>query len=231
MKLNYPATGSLLLVLLSFGCHFKAPDGGPLDITRYDSVIVEEVRLAPGVTETEVIHLVEGYTAVSVLESDKWKLAQDFDLEAFAAEVEAYATVAREDGEPIEPSITREEFLEKHKDAHAQWKRTQGKPQGRSPLRLKVLVTDVRFPDTLEGITMGTRPRMRCTVDAYADGKRQATGDMEAISGIPGPPLLPAAMAGRVAKELIFEEQKHRTMIKLADEMGMETIRALEAAK
>ncbi len=89
----------------------------------------------------------------------------------------------------------------------------------------------MRFPSTLEGLTVGTNPRMRCKVDVYADGELLGSGDMEAIAGLPGIPFLPGSIVGRAAKAMIFDEHTRKTVLKLVAELAQETIGALNRAK
>lgn len=227
-----PVAPVLLTVLLSVGCRFTTPDGRALDLHAYDSIRVEQVECAPGITETQLGPLLEGYIQVAALESEKWKLAEELDLDRFAKQLEAYATTPGSiNGKPIEPFMTREEFLEEHAEVHERWEAKLEEPEGIHPVSLKILITDLRFPHTLEGIAVGTQPRMRCTVDVYADGKLLGSGEMEAISGIPGIPFLPGSMVGRAAKSLVFDEFTRRTVLKLTAELAEETLTALEATK
>lgn len=232
MKRTLQALASLLIVVIAVGCHFTTPDGRALDIRRYDSILVKDVQLAPEVSEAQVGPLLKGYIKVAALESTKWKLAGDFDLDAFAKTVEEYATMSGTiDGKPVEPVMTREQFLKKHAKANEKWKAKLAEPKGTKPVSLRIHVTELRFPDALEGVAIGTNPRMRCKVDVYADGELLGSGDMEAISGLPGIPFHPASMVGRAAKAMIFDEYTRKTILKLVTELAEETIDALERAK
>jgi hypothetical protein len=232
MKRALRISTTLGIAVMACGCHFTTPEGRALRLGQYDSICVEDVQLAPEVSEQELAPLVAGYTKVAVLESDKWKLTGDFDLDAFAKYVEKYATTAGTiDGKPVEPSMTREEFLEKHAIASKERKAKLAEAPGTKPITLKILVTELRFPETLEGVAVGTNPRLRCTVDVYAEGQLVGSGDMEAISGIPGVPFHPGSMVGRAAKALMFDEFTRTTILKLVNELADETVDALERAK
>lgn len=226
------AAASLVIALIAAGCHFTTPDGRALNLRQYDSILVEDVQLAPEVSEKRIGSLLKGYTQVAALESKDWKFAGDFDLDAFIKTVEEYATTSGTiNGKPVEPLMTREQFLEEHSEAKRKWRARLAEPQGTTPVSVRILVTQLRFPDTLEGVTLGTNPRMRCKVNVYADGELLGSGDMEAIAGVPGVPLLPASMVGRAAKAMIFDEYTRKTVLKLVTEMGDETVGALSRAK
>lgn len=230
----YPAkiAAALIITTLSAGCQFTTPDGRALNLRQYDSIIVEDVQLAPGISEQRIAPLLKGYTQVAALESEKWKLAGDFDPDAFLNILEEYATTPGTiDGKPVEPLMTREQFVDKHAKAHAKWRAGLAEAKGTRPVCLRILVTEMRFPKTLEGVALGTQPRMRCKVDVYDDGTLLGSGDMEAVSGLPGVPLLPASMVGRAAKAMIFDEYTRKTILKLVAELGDETIGALNRTK
>ena len=232
MKRTLQTLSSLLIAVTAVGCHFTTPDGRALRIGQYDSILVADVQLAPEVSEAHVGPLLEGYTKVAALESKKWKLAGDFDLEAFAKTVEEYATTSGTiNGKPVKPLMTREQFLKEHAEANEKWKAKLAEPKGINPVNLKIHVTELRFPNTLEGVAIGTQPRMRCKVDVYADGELLGSGDMEAVAGLPGIPLLPGSMVGRAAKAMIFDEYTRKTVLKLVAELGKETVSALERAR
>ena len=232
MRRTLQTLASLLIVVTAVGCRFTTPDGRALNIRQYDSILVQDVQLAPEVSEVQIGPLLKGYIEVAALESKKWKLADDFDLDAFAKTVEAYATMPGTiDGKPMQPLMTHEQFIEKHAKAHAQWEAKLAEPKGTKPVSLRILVTELRFPSTLEGLTMGTNPRLRCKVDVYADGELLGSGDMEAISGLPGIPFHPGSIVGRAAKAMIFDEHTRKTVLKLVAELAEETIGALNRAK
>jgi hypothetical protein len=232
MERTLRTVASLLITGTLAGCQFTTPEGRPLKLSQYDSIMVESVELAPEVTDEHVAPLLEGYTKVVVLESKRWKLTGDFDLEAFAKKVEEYSTTPGTiDGKPVEPLVNSDEILEKHAEANERWKAMLAEPKGTKPIHLRMLVTDLRFPDFLEGVTLGTQPRMRCTVEVYADGKLLGSGDMEAISGLPGVPFYPSSMVGRAAKALIIDEFTRETVLKLIKELGDETVDALTRAR
>jgi hypothetical protein len=217
---------------MAAGCRFTTPDGRGLSLKPYDSILVEEVQLAPEVSDKQIAPLLQGYTKVAVLESNRWKLAEDFDLEAFAKAVEEYATTAGTiNGKPVEPLMTREQFLEDHNEANEKRKAKLAEPKGTNPVSLRIFVTELRFPAALEGVALGTNPRMRCRVDVYAGEKLLGGGDMEAISGLPGVPFHPASMVSRAAKAIIFDELTRKIVLKLVAELGQETNDALERAK
>lgn len=222
----------LCLILPAAGCHFKTPDGKALNVREYDAIIVEQVVLAPEIVETPTASLLKGYTAISALKSKHWRIAEPFDIEAFAGEVETFSiAMDGDDSKPDEPEVTREDFLKKHEKAV---EALRNSPDGGKPLRpvhLRMFVTELRFPKDFEAVTIGTKPRMRCRVDVYADGKLLGSGEMEAIAGLPGIPLMPAAMAGRVAEVVFFDSYTKKTILKLVEEMGDETIGALSRAK
>ena len=223
---------SLVIAVMAAGCHFTTPEGRSLNLGQYDSILVEDVQLAPEVSEKQVGPLLKGYTEVAVLGSKKWKLAGDFDLDAYAKTVEEYATTpGTVNGKPVKPVMTREQFLKEHAKANEKRKAKLTEPKGTKPVSLKILVTELRFPEGLEGVTLGTNPRLRCKVDVYADDKLLGSGDMEAIAGLPGIPLHPASMVGRAAKAMIFDEFTRKTVLKLVAELGEETIDALERSK
>jgi hypothetical protein len=229
-SLHYPAL--VLLASAAAGCHFKTPTGGALRLKEYDSIQVEQVELAPSITEKAVAPLLKGYTEVAVLECNEWKLAGDFDLESFAATVEEYSTTAGTiNGKPVEPLMTREQFLAEHAKAQSRWKAKAAQPRGAKPVSLRILVTEMRFPENLEAVTMGTKPRMRCKVDVYDQGKLLGTGLVEAISGVPGVPLHPAAMVGRAAEAMLFDAYTRKAVLKLVTELGHDTVWALETTK
>jgi len=222
----------LVIAAMGAGCRFTTPDGAGLNLGQYDSILVEDVQLAPEVSEKNIGPLLVGYTKVAVMESRKWKLAGDFDLNAFAKSVEVYGTTAGTiNGKPVDPIMTREEFLEDHDKAKEKQKAKVAESKGTKPIHLKILVTELRFPDTLEGVALGTNPRLRCKVDVYADGELLGSGDMEAISGLPGVPFHPASMVSRAAKAIIFDEMTRKTILKLVAELGVETVDALGRAK
>jgi hypothetical protein len=232
MKRTLQTLASLLIAVTAVGCHFTTPDGRALRIGQYDSILVADVQLAPEVSEAQVGPLLEGYTKVAALESKKWKLAGDFDLEAFAKTVEEYATTSGTiNGKPVKPVMTREQFLKEHAEANEKWKAKLAEPKGTKPVNLRIHVTELRFPNALEGVAIGTQPRMRCKVDVYADGELLGSGDMEAVAGLPGIPLLPGSMVGRAAKAMIFDEYTRKTVLKLVAELGKETVSALERAR
>ena len=81
------------------------------------------------------------------------------------------------------------------------------------------------YPDPAVGA------RVSAGTVANADGQLLGSGDMEAIAGIPGVPLLPGSMVGRAAKALIFDEYTRKTVLKLVAELGDETVDALSRAK
>ncbi len=231
MRQTLQALVSLLIVVIAVGCRFTTPDGRAMDIGQYDSILVQDVQLAPEVSEAQVGPLLKGYIKVAALESKKWKLAGDFDLDAFAKTVEAYATTSGTiDGKPVKPLMTREEFLKEHAKAHEKWKTKLAESKGTKTVSLKIHVTELRFPGALEGVTLGTNPRMRCKVEVYADGELLGSGDLEAIAGLPGIPLLPVSMVGRAAKAMIFDEHTRKTILKLVTELAQETINALNRA-
>lgn len=214
------------------GCTFKTADGQNLKLKTFDSVYVESVTLKSTVKEPALVPLLAGYTAVAVLENNKWRLASDFDLDAFASTIEEYSTTHHTvNGEPVEPVMTREEFMEENAATHAKWRSMLNAPKGTRPIRLRMHVTELRFPDDLESIVVGTNPRLLCTVEAFDGDERLGSADMEAIAGLPGIPFYPSSMATRVAKELIFQEIQRETILKLSAEMGRETIDALSRAK
>jgi len=224
--------GSLLVAAMAAGCQFKTPDGRALNLREYDSVLVEDVQLAPGIPEEQIGPLVKGYTELSALESKRWKLARDFDLDAFAKLVEEYSTTPGSiNGKPVEPLMTREEFLKEHAEANDRRKALLAEPKGTRPISLRIHVTELRFPHVVEGVALGTNPRMRCKVDVYAGGELLGSGDMEAVAGVPGVPLLPGSMVGRAAKAIIIDEYTRETVLKLTAELGEETISALTRAK
>ncbi|HSW44345.1 MAG TPA: hypothetical protein VLM89_02110 [Phycisphaerae bacterium] len=232
MRRTLQTAASLAIAVIAAGCQFTTPDGRSLDLRRYDSILVEDVQLAPEVSEKKIGPLLKGYTAVAALESRKWKLAGDFDLDAFTRTVEEYATMSGTiDGKPVEPLMTRDQFLKERSEAKKRWKARLAEPKGTRTVSLRIHVTELRFPDALEGVTMGTNPRMRCRVDVYADDRLLGSGDMEAIAGVPGVPLLPASMVGRAAKAMIFDEYTRETVLKLVAELGEETIGALGRTK
>lgn len=221
-----------LAAALATGCTFKSAEGRNLNLKGFDSIIIESVRLHPTVREPALVPLVAGYTAVAALEDDNWKLAGDFDLDAFAATIEEYSTSPHTfDGKPIEPLMTREEFLEKNAEVHAKWKAKLSDSRGVRPLSLRILVTELRFPDDVEKIVVGTNPRLLCTIEVFDGPERLGSADMEAIAGLPGIPFYPSSMATRVAKDLIFDEMQRETILKLSAEMGQETIDALSRAQ
>ncbi len=220
------------IAVLATGCQLTTPEGAALSLRPYDSVVVEDVHLAPGVSEPQLAPLLKGHAQVAVLESARWKLAGDFDLDAFADLVETYATTAGTvDGKPVDPVMTREEFLEKHAEANRKRRAMLAEPSGSRPVSLRISVTDLRFPETLERIAAGTKPRLRCRIEVFADGRLLGGGTREAIEGIPGIPLLPASMVGRAAKAMLFDELRRKTILKLVDEMAAESVHALEQAK
>jgi hypothetical protein len=226
------AAASLAITLFAAGCHFTTPDGRALNLRQYDSIHVEDVQLVPGVSEKRIAPLLKGYTQVAALESKEWKLAGDFDLDAFTGTVEEYATTSGTiNGKPVEPLMTREQFIKEHTRANAKWRARLAGPQGTTPVSLRILVTELRFPHALEGVALGTNPRMRCKVDVYSDGKLLGSGNMEAIAGVPGVPLLPASMVGRAAKAMIFDEYSRKTVMKLVSELGDEIINALSRSR
>ncbi|MHC4092352.1 MAG: hypothetical protein ACYSVY_19120 [Planctomycetota bacterium] len=232
MRQSLQILASLLIAGAATGCHFTTPDGRPLKLSQYDSILVESVQLDPEVLEKQIGPLLKGYTEVAALESKHWKLGGDFDLDAFAKTVEEYATTAGTiDGKPVKPLMTRAQFLKKHAEANQRWKAKLAESKGTEPISLRIHVTDLRFPHALEGVTIGTNPRMRCKVDVYADGELLGSGDMEAIAGVPGIPLLPGSMVGRAAKAMLFDEYTRKTILKLTTELGQETIDALARAK
>ncbi len=223
---------ALIIATLLAGCQFTTPDGRALNLRQYDSIIVEDVQLAPGISEQRIAPLLKGYTQVAALENEKWKLAGDFDLDAFLDILEEYSTTPGTiDGKPVEPLMTREQFVEEHAKVHAKWRAGLTEAKGTKPVSLRILVTEMRFPNTLEGVALGTQPRMRCKVDVYHDGTLLGSGEMEAVSGLPGVPLLPASMVGRAAKAMIFDEYTRKTVLKLVAELGDETIDALNRTK
>ena len=232
MRGTIQAVALLITALTVTGCRFTTPDGRVLDLRRYDSILVEDVQLAPEVSEKRIGPLMKGYIEVAALESKKWKLAGAFDLDAFAKDVEEYATTPGTiNGKPVESVMTREQFIKEHAEANERRKAKLDEPRGTKPVSLRIHVTELRFPGTLEGVTMGTNPRMRCKVDVYADGELLGSGNLEAIAGVPGIPLLPASMVGRAAKAMIFDEYTRRTVLKLVAELGEEIIDALARAK
>jgi len=232
MRPMLQAVASLLIAVIAVGCHFTTPNGRALDIRQYDSILVEDVQLAPEVSEVQVGPLLKGYTEVAALESEEWKLAGDFDLDAFAKTVEEYATTSGTiNGKPVKPLMTREQFLKEHAEATEKWKAKLAEPKGTKPVSLRIQVTELRFPSTLEGAAIGTNPRMRCKVDVYANGELLGSGDMEAVAGMPGVPLLPGSIVARAAKAMIFDEYTRKTVLKLVAELAEETIGALERAK
>jgi hypothetical protein len=220
------------MTLIAAGCHFTTPDGRALNLRQYDSIHVEDVQLAPEISEKRIAPLLKGYTQVAALESKDWKLASEFDLDAFTRAVEEYATTSGTiNGKPVEPLMTREQFLKEHAEANEKWKARLAESRGTTPVNLKILVTELRFPHTLEGVALGTNPRMRCKVDVYSNGKLLGSGNMEAIAGVPGVPLLPASMVGRAAKAMIFDEYSRKTVMKLVSELGDEIISALSRSR
>lgn len=223
---------SLAIVLCVTGCTFKSPDGRNLNLKQYDSVNIDSVDLRPSVKVAELAPLVAGYTAVAVLESDKWMLASDFDLDAFAAYIEEYSTTAHTvDGEQVKPLKTKEEFQKEHTKLFARWRSKLARPKGNRPISMKIRVTELRFPDDVEKIIIGTNPRLLCTVDAYDGETLLGSADMEAISGLPGVPFHPGGMVQRSAFMLLFEEYQRASILKLSDEMGREIIDALNRAQ
>ncbi len=232
MRQSLQTLASLVIAGTAVGCHFTTPDGRALNLSKYDSILVESVQLDPEVADKRIGPLLKGYTEVAALESKHWKLDGDFALDAFAKTVEEYATTSGTiDGKPVEPLMTSEQFHEEHAEANERWKAKLVESKGTKPISLRIYVTELRFPDTLEGVTMGTKPRLRCRVDVYAEGELLGSGDMEAIAGVPGIPLLPASMVGRAAKAMIFDEFTRETVLKLTTELGEETIDALTRAK
>ena len=232
MRRTLQTLASLLIVVVAVGCQFTTPDGRALNIGQYDSILVKDVQLAPEVSEAQVGPLLKGYIEVAALESTEWKLAGDFDLDAFAKTVEEYATMSGTiNGKPVKPLMTREQFLKEHAEAHEKWKAKLAEPKGTKPVSLRIYVTELRFPSTLEGVTIGTNPRLRCKVDVYADGELLGSGDMEAIAGLPGIPFHPGSIVGRAAKAMIFDEHTRKTVLKLVAELAEETIDALDRAK
>jgi hypothetical protein len=228
----FSAATTLAISASVVGCRFTTPDGHAMYVGEHDSILVADVQLGPGVTEKQIAPLLAGYTNVSVLESKKWKLAGDFDLDAFAGAVEQYATTSGTiDGKPVEPTMTREQFLEEHAEANEKRRAMLNEPRGTRPLNLKILVAELRFPQTLESVTLGTNPRLRCRVDVYDGDQLLGGGDMEAVAGVPGVPLHPASMVSRAAKAMIFDEYTRATILKLVAEMAEETIDALERAR
>ena len=130
---------SLLITVIAVGCQFTTPDGRALNIRQYDSILVKDVQLAPEVSEAQIGPLLEGYIAVTTLESKKWKLAGDFDLDAFAKTVEAYATMSGTiNGQPVPPLMTREQFLKKHAEANEKWKAKLAEQKGTKPVSLRI---------------------------------------------------------------------------------------------
>jgi hypothetical protein len=222
----------LSITLTAAGCRFTTPDGRSLNLKEYDSIVVEEVELAPDIKEKSIGPLLKGYTEVAAIGSSKWGPAGDFDLEAFAQTVEQYATTEGTiEGKPLEPHTTREKFLKEHTEAYEEWKARSGESKGAKPVSLRIRVTEMRFPNNLEGVTIGTKPRMRCTVDVYANDVLLGSGDMEAIAGLPGIPLLPSAVVGRAAQAIVFDSMTRKTVLKLVAELGDETVVALERTK
>ena len=116
------------------------------------------------------------------------------------------------DGKPVESSMTREEFMKEHASANEKRKAMLNEPKGTRPIKLKILVTEMRFPADWEGIALGTNPRLRCRAEVYDGDKLLGGGDMEAISGIPGIPFHPGSMVGRAAKSMIFDEFTRKTV-------------------
>ena len=232
MRWTLQIAASLTVVALASGCQFTTPDGRALKLRPYDSVVVESVELASEITDAQIAPLVKGHTLVAALESKTWKLGEEFDLDAFSGIVETYATMPGTiDGKPVDPIMTREEFLKEHAKANDRRKALLDESKGARPIHLRIRVTELRFPSTLEGITLGTNPRMRARVDVYADGAPLGGGDMEAVAGIPGIPLLPGSMVGRAAKAMIFDEITRKTILKLVAELGDETVGALSRAR
>jgi hypothetical protein len=222
----------LAAVLTTTGCTFKSPDGRNLNLRQYDSVNIDSVDLRPTVKVAELAPLVAGYTAVAVLENDKWMLASDFDLDAFAAFIEEYSTTSHTvDGKPVKPIKSEEQFQKEHAKLFARWRSKLARPKGDRPITIKIRVTELRFPEDIEKIVVGTNPRLLCTVDAYDGDTLLGSAEMEAISGLPGVPFHPGGMVQRSAFMLLFEEYQRESILKLTDEMGREIVDALSRAQ
>ena len=69
MKRTLQIVASLVIVVMAAGCHFTTPEGRALKLGQYDSILVQDVQLAPEVSEQQLGPLLKGYTEVAALES------------------------------------------------------------------------------------------------------------------------------------------------------------------
>ena len=222
----------LTIGLMAAGCQFQTPDGEALSLKEYDSVTVADVKFENSVSKKEIAPLLKAYLQTDVVASDRWKLADDFDLEAVGKMVEEYATTPGTiNGKPVKPAMTREEFAEQHAKTRRKLEPRLGEGKGTRPVTLKVVVTKLRFPENLESITLGSKASMECRAEVHVDGQLRGSTKVIGIAGLPGVPLLPASMVERAATSLIFDKYTRKHVLQLIDETSQDIVDALDRTK
>ncbi len=226
------ATG---IATLAGGCaSLKGADGKPVSLSKYDSVIVEDVEVSASLGQKQAAELLKGYVEMELLTGEKFKQGNDFDFDEFAKFVETYSTTPGEiDGKPLKPVMTREEVKKKYAKGKGELEPMMNKPKGTNPVHLKVVITEFVFPDTINQVVMGARAEAKCSISVYAPNAPKPLGTtmIEVTQGLPDIPLLPAAMATRAAKRIVFGGYTRKHIMDLMEHMSKHIVRELENAK
>ncbi len=208
--------------------------GKSVSLRQYDSVIVDEVRIAPSVSQAQTGELLKGHLQAHLLADEHWTRGEEFDVEGFAKVVERYATTpGTVNGKPVEPAMTQQEFLDKYAAKKQRSLSLQSKPKGSRPLTLKVEITEFDFPGSVDAVVTGRSAKAKCKLAVYdtANGRLIGTADVVVRNSLPGVPLTPAAMAIRGVKGLIVGAYTRKHVLSLVDKLSRESVRILNEAK
>ena len=228
-------TSLIGVMLVAGGCGgLLDRNGQPASVRDYDSVIIEDVRVAPSIPMKHMAELVKGFLQVELLTSTKWLRGDEFDVEGFAQYVETYATSAGTlQGKPVKPAMTREQYAKQYAEKRKELEPHLRKPKGTRPLRLRVEITKLDFPEGVGQVVLGTKAEARAAVHVYGGSGLTPIGSTEVkvIDGLPGIPLLPIAIVTRAASNAIFDQYTRKHVMKLALELSQEIVEELDEAK
>ncbi len=223
------------LAMLLCGCaNLVDSSGNAISLSEYDSVIVEDVRVMPGVQKRQMGPLLKGHIQTDLLGSDEWKRSGDFNLDSFAQQVESYATTeGRLEGKPIKPAMTKEQFKKQHAKTVEKLASKQAEPAGTRPVRLHVDLIKVDFPSSANQIVLGVKASADSKIYVYdpQTNRLLGTADISVSDSLPGMPLSPVSMATRAGKQAAFGLYTRKHVLKLIDKSSKEIVKTLDAAR
>ena len=223
------------LSMLLCGCaNLVDSSGNPISLSEYDSVIIEDVRVMPGVQKRQMGPLLKGHIETDLLASDAWKRGSDFNLDRFAQYVETYATTEGTlEGKPIKPAMTKEQFKKQHEKTVEKLSSKMAELKGTRPVRLRIDLTKVDFPSSADQIVIGKKASANSKIYAYdpQTNKLLGTADISVSESLPGMPLSPVSMATRAGKQAAFGQYSRKHVLTLIDKSSKEIVKMLEAAK